>query len=355
MRRFHTQRTGPCAAVFVVGAIAAGCGAAGQGEREGDVKDLLSPRDGKEVVPLASRALAVEQVATALEPQVDEYRIGRNDVLNISVVGHDEVSSARDFNRGIVGTIVKKDGNIYVPVVGAVKAAGYTVEEFQKVFTAALSGYIKDPQLTVDVLKYESQKFFVLGQVDKPGAFPVNGSTTLLEGIGMAGGVLETGNLARAYVVRGKGVLPIDLEDLVVRGDTSRNVYMRGGDLVYVPPASDQTVYVLGEVPHPGAVPIKSQRLPLAEALAQAGGILPAEADDDSIKLIRGSWQEPTVYTLDYDTVLRDGDRIFLEPGDRLIVQPTNLTVMSRYMQQILPFLIGADTAGSIYQRVAAP
>jgi polysaccharide export outer membrane protein len=251
--------------------------------------------------------------------------------------------------------VVKKDGSIYLPVVGAVKAAGYTVEEFQKVFTAALSGYIKDPQLTVDVLKYESQKFFVLGQVAKPGAFAVDGDTTLLEGIGMAGGVLETGNLARAYVVRGKGVLPIDLEDLVQRGDTSRNVFMRGGDLVYVPSASDQTVYVLGEVLRPGAVPIKGSRLTLGEALAQAGGILPTEADEDSLKLIRGSWQEPTVYTLDYETVLRDGDRIFLEPGDRLIVQATNLTVMSRYMQQILPFLIGADTAGSIYQRAAAP
>jgi len=191
----------------------------------------------------------------------------------------------------------------------------------------------------------------VLGSVSKPGAFPVDGDTTLLEGIGLAGGVTEDGSLEQAYVIRERALLPINLADLLLRGDTSRNVYMRNGDLVFVPSSANLQVYVLGEVVRPGPVKIPQGSLTLGQALAEAGGLLPIEADEGSIKLIRGSWQEPTVYTLDYETVLANGDRIVLAPGDRVVVQPTGLTTASRYMEQILPFLIGADYGTRVYDR----
>ena len=317
------------------------------------MEDLLAKEGGQSETPLSTRALMVEKVAIELAPQKDEYKIGPNDILNILVLDHEEFSSVRDFNRGIVGTIVKKDGNIYLPIIGAIKASGYTVEEFHGVLYERLVEYIKEPKLTVDVLNYESQKFYVLGEVGKPGAYPVDGDTTLLEAIGMAQGVKTEGSLEQAYVVRGDTLLPINLADLLLRGDTSRNVYMRHGDLVYVPPSTDQAVYVLGEVRQPKAVRIPQGRLSLAQAISDSGGILPIEADESSIKLIRGSWQEPTVYTLSYETVLTHGDRILLKPGDRVVVQPTTLTTASRYMQQILPFLAGADHATSTYSRIA--
>ncbi len=315
--------------------------------------DLIGKQENSGAVPLASQAMNVETVATDLETQKDEYRIGPNDVLNISVLDHEEVSSTRDFNRGIVGTIVKKDGKIYLPIVGPVRADGYTVEEFHEVLREHLKTYIKEPHLSVDILKYEAKKFYVLGEVNSPGAYPVDGDTTLLEGIGMAHGVRPEGSLERAYVVRGNALLPINVADILLRGDTSRNIYMRHGDLVYVPSAADQRVYVFGEVREPQAVQIPHGRLNLAQALAEAGGLLPIEANEKSIKLVRGSWQEPTVYTLKYETVLAHGDRIFLEPGDRVVVQPTGLTTASRYMQQILPFLQAADSGTAIYDRLS--
>lgn len=339
------------AAVLCSGAAACG----GPQGREGTLEELLDAGDARPPVPLADRALQVETVATELPAQVDEYRIGPNDVLNIVVLDHEEFSSPRDFNRGVIGTVVKKDGNIYLPIVGPVPAAGYTVEELHGVLRDALAEYIVEPRLSVDMLRYESQKFYVLGEVQKPGAFPVDGDTTLLEGLGLAGGVTPDGNLEGAYVIRAGTLLPISLADVLLRGDTSRNVYMRHGDLVYVPSAADQTVYVLGEVLKPGAVQIPKGRLSLAQALAEAGGIRPTEADEDSIKLVRGSWQRPTVYTLEYDTVLEHGDRIILRPGDRVVVTPTTLTTLSRYMQQILPFLQGADHATRTYYQATQP
>jgi polysaccharide export outer membrane protein len=337
---------------MALAACAAACGGPTRDIKEGKVEDLLAGDSAAEDVPLASKAMKVERIALELEPQKDDYRIGANDVLNIIVLGHEEVSSARDFNRGIVGTVVKKDGKIYLPIVGPLEAAGYTVEEFHQVLVGHLKTYIVDPQVTVDVLEYESQKFYVLGEVHAPGAYPVDGDTKLLEALGMAKGVRPEGSLDRAYVVRDKALLPINLADLLLRGDTSRNIYMRNGDLVYVPSNDDQKVYVFGEVREPQAVRIPHGALSLAQALAEAGGLLPIEADEGSIKLVRGSWQEPTVYTLDYETVLALGDQIHLEPGDRVVVQPTGLTTASRYMQQILPFLQAADHGTAVYDRL---
>jgi polysaccharide biosynthesis/export protein len=332
--------------------VATGCGGSTREIKEGRLEDLLSSEPGEDV-PLESRSMMVEKIVTNLDPQVDEYRIGANDVLNIFVLEHEEVSSVRDFNKGIVGTIVKKDGKIYLPIVGPLQAAGYTIEEFHKVLADHLKNYIQAPELSVDIMKYESQKFFILGEVASPGAFPVDGDTTLLEAIGLAGGVKGTGNLESAYVIRKNTLLPINLSNLLLRGDTSRNVYMADRDLVYVPSAQDQLVYVLGEVRSPGTVKIPSGRLNLAQAIAEAGGLLPIEADRSSIKLIRGSWQEPLVYTLEFAVVLEHGDRIFLKPGDRIVVQPTSLTTASRYMQQILPFLQAADSGTAIYDRLS--
>jgi polysaccharide export outer membrane protein len=349
---FEARRSASAVALAVAALLLA-CGANPHG-KEGKLEDLYAAPDDAEAIPLSSRALTVETIATELPPQMDEYKIGPNDVLNIVVLQHEELSSIRDFNKGIVGTVVKKDGFIYVPIIGKVQAAGLTVQEFQERLQEHLKQFVVDPQLSVDILKYESQKFYVLGFVTAPGAFPVNGNTRLLEAIGLAKGVLADGSLDRAYFVRGRTLLPINFAELLLRGDTSRNVYMQDGDLVYVPSGKDQKVYVLGEVREPGAVAIENGRLSLAQALAEVGGLMPIEARKGSIKLIRGSWQEPTVYTLKYDTILEEGDKILLRAGDRIVVAPTGLTTLSRYMQQILPLLTGADTSLNIAGKAKA-
>ncbi len=204
--------------------------------------------------------------------QVDEYRIGKNDILNIYVVDHPEMSSQRVNIGEISGTVVQKDGFVYLPVAGKVQAAGFTVVEFAEHLRTTAASYIVAPEVSVEVLRYASQKFYVLGRVAKPGAFPVDGDTTLLEGLGFAGGTLPDGDLEGAYVLRGGQLLPISLADILLRGDVERNVLMRDRDVVFVPDSADKKVYVLGEVAKPSVVPIQRERITLAEALAAAGG-----------------------------------------------------------------------------------
>lgn len=303
-----------------------------------DLDDLLA--DTK-----SNPGVAVEQVVYDFAAERDEYRLGRNDVLDVVVYDHPELSSARAEMGRSAGTTVRKDGAIHLPVVGAIPAAGLTLTEFEDKLREAVARYVVAPHVTVEILRHESQKFFVLGQVKQPGAFPVDGDTTLLEGLGLAGGLDPMANLEAATVIRAGELLPINLADIVRRGDTSRNVYMRGGDVVFVPDNADQKVFVLGEVTTPKVVAMAPGGMTLAEALASAGGPVPARARRE-LAVIRGGYAKPVVYRIDLERALLVDEQVRLRPGDRVVVAPTGLSTASRYMQQILPFLQGAQAIG---------
>lgn len=310
------------------------------------LEDLIA--DGRDRTGMApGEALGIDRdvVDYDFANDKDEYTLGPNDVLNIFVMDHPEMSSQRVNIGEISGTTIAKDGHIYMPVIGKVNASGMSLVEFRDQLIGEASKYIVDPQVSVEILTYESKKFFVLGEVTRPGAFPVDGSTTLLEGLGLAGGVKPTGNLEAAYVARDGQLMPINLADVLLRGDVSRNVFMHHGDVVYVPDTSDQKVFVLGEVETPTAVPIARNRITLAEALAMAGGPTRAESRKE-IAVLRGGFAKPVVYTMDMEEALLYDEQILLQPGDRVVVAPTGLATSSRYMRQILPFLQGAQAVG---------
>lgn len=304
--------------------------------------------------------VGVEQVVYDFSAEKDEYRIGKNDVLDIFVMSHPELSSKRAELGQPTGITVRKDGKVHLPVVGAVPAEGFTLTEFETNLRIAVARFIVEPQVSVEIMRYESQKFFVLGQVSKPGTFAVDGDTTLLEAVTLAGGITPIADLESATVVRRGELLPINLGDLIRRGDTTRNVFMRAGDVVFVPDNTDRKVYVLGEVLEPKVVPMAPRGMTLAEALASAGGPAPARARRE-IAVIRGGFAKPVVYTIDLQEALLVDERIRLRPGDRVVIAPTGLSSASRYMQQVLPFLQGAQAIGlaaqggaTVSQRAAA-
>jgi polysaccharide biosynthesis/export protein len=289
--------------------------------------------------------LEVEQVSYPFAAERDEYRLGRNDVVDINLLGHPEIGSRASVQGQPLGVTVRKDGKVWLPMIGGVQAEGRTVTEFEVGLREAAARFFVDPQVNVEILRHESQKFFVVGEVRTPGAFPVDGDTTLLEALSLAGGVPETGNLIGATVVRGGKPLPIDLARLARSGDLSRNVFMRAGDVVFVPDRADQKVFVLGEVKNPGIVQVMRSRLTLAEAIASTGGPTPARSKRE-IAIIRGGFATPIVYRIDLERALLVDEQILLRPGDRVMIAPTGLATASRYMEQFLPFLMGAQALG---------
>ena len=310
------------------------------------VRALVEEGQTREVPELD---LAVEVVATELPPQVKEYRLGAADVLDVQVEGHPQFSvRSRNLQHKLLGFRIQEDGRVYLPLLGGVPARGKTILELQADVAERMKRFLAEPNVAVDVLSYDSQKFYVLGAVEQPGVFAVDGRTTLLEGLGLAGGIREGGDVEGAFVVRGRTLLPVSLGDLLLRGDTSRNVPMMHGDLVYVPTSEKWQVYVLGEVTKPGIVPIPRGGLDLAAAIAAAGGLDLLYSDPNEIRVFRGSWQAPRSFTLSAEDIYRYGVHIRLKPGDRIHVAPRGLATWNRTLTLLLPFLDNAIAGATL-------
>ncbi len=306
-----------------------------------------------------------ELVRVVLPPPAP-YRLGVGDVVYVAVPGQEKFAGFGETATGeVVGTRVKEDGNLYLPLIRTVPAAGRTAIELQEDIRKRLSEFVQEPYVSVDVLEHHSQRFYVFGEVKDPGAFPVDGHTTLLDGLSAAGGPESgTADLDEAYVVRDGNVLPLSLADVLEHGDKSGNLVMRDRDLVFVPHVRDRSefVYVLGEVKRAGAVPMHVDparpgapaRMTLAEALAQAGGLDLDTAAQDQIRVFRGDWRCPRAYTLSAHEVYAYGEGMRLEPGDRVLVAPTGLATWGRALKQATPFLSGATTAVAASATVGA-
>lgn len=179
---------------------------------------LVRPR----IIPLSPAMLNCPEgqrlLAPALCPQ--PYRVGSYDNLNIIVWGHPEVSTVATAsflsqpNTSGFGTInqtvnpaivVQSDGTIYFPFVGQLCVEGLTVGEIQKRIAARLSRYIRNPQVTVQVVKFRNRNVYVLGEVKNPTMLPITDRPlSLMEAITAAGGIdPNVADPAHIYLIRG--------------------------------------------------------------------------------------------------------------------------------------------------------
>lgn len=159
-----------------------------------------------------------------------QYRLGPLDTVNILVFQVPDLSG--DFQVG-------SDGNLGLPLVGSIRAAGRTVQDVQKEVTAKLSAsYLQQPQVSVKVTGFNSQRVTVEGAVTKPGVFPVTqAGGTLLDYIALAGGLPRTADTANVVVFRqvdGKRMAArFNVADIRNGRSTDPTIY--GGDQIVVP------------------------------------------------------------------------------------------------------------------------
>ncbi|MES1258458.1 MAG: polysaccharide biosynthesis/export family protein, partial [Acidobacteriota bacterium] len=237
------------------------------------------------------------------------------DEITVDVWGHPELSAHH---------IVGPDGKITVPVAGVLAVAGMSREEAQKTIAAMLGKYYSDLAVTVRVDRYTSFRIYILGRVGSPGALQFESQPTLLDVITRAaalpiGGVgADKAGLGRCAVIRRDQMIWIDLKTLVSQGNLSLNIRLSRNDLVYMPDAGDQLVYVLGEVQKPGAFRLTPD-MSFLDAFSQAGG-LNEDGVGDRIELVRsssGAHQEISLKALlasppARNTALEEGDIIYV-------------------------------------------
>ena len=245
--------------------------------------------------------------------QLNDYVLGPQDIVTVTVFDHPNLSGK---------FTVEADGGFTFPLIGRMEVVGLTTRGVEEEIAKRLrAGYIKEPQLSVTVDQYRSQRIFVIGAVAQPGTYVLSGRTTLVEALARAGSTTAE-SVGEAIVVRlrpGKEVagpvLPenaadsdlfrIDLKQLE-NGSLSHNIAMADGDTIVVP--RGEQVFLLGEVRTPGSYSV-GKGTTVLQLLAIGGGVTERGATG-RIKIVRTVSGKKTETRAKVDDVVQPGDTI---------------------------------------------
>jgi len=176
----------------------------------------------------APGAVAPPSPVGSVDP--NEYKIGPEDVLQISVWKNDALSRT---------VPVRPDGKVTLPLLNDVDAAGYTPMQFRDLLIQKLTEFLPSPEVAVIVLEPRSFKVSVMGEVQKPGRYELRNRTSVLDMIALAGGLNNFASRTKIFVLRPDGGtqkrVPFNYNKAVVAGGEKENFYLQAGDIVVVP------------------------------------------------------------------------------------------------------------------------
>jgi polysaccharide export outer membrane protein len=290
------------------------------------------------VSPLANteqfdfRANPTNQIAP--EAITNAYCLGVGDVLAISVYG--EEGSLRE-------TPVDPNGNITYVLTGAVPAAGRTIDDLRTDVQKRVSAKLSRAIVNMVPVRFGSQTYTILGELNYPGTYLIEGRTTIIDAVAKARGVrtgyfrnstAEMADYRHATLMRGGQVLPLDFEALLRQGDSTQNLTLRNGDIITIPSSLVKSIYVLGEVNFPRTVGFVSS-VSLIQALTEAQGI--KAASDGRIVIVRGSLSRPVVQVAHYDQMLAGKEpNLPLMPGDIIYVPPNRFAFLREVVEKAI-------------------
>lgn len=237
------------------------------------------------VVLVALSAVLTQGFVWAVPQTAANYIIGAQDVLAITVLEDDKLNGKYT---------VEADGTFSFPLIGRIQAGGLTIRDFEAALKAKLKeGLFVNPQVSVGVEQYRSQRVFVTGEVRLPGMIPLTGGMTLVEALTRAGGATGITSSGEVAIVRvkkegrpvnedGDEPIRVSLRELE-SGGREGNVELQDGDTIYVLRA--ESFYVFGEVKSPGAHSVR-ENMTVLQALALAGGAT-VDAALNRIRIIR--------------------------------------------------------------------
>jgi protein involved in polysaccharide export with SLBB domain len=253
-----------------------------------EVTRLPLKRSGPEALKPFGYDLFNERVSTfapgADVPVPADYVVGPGDLLNVQLYGSQ--------NRTLRLT-VGRDGRLSFPELGPIDVTGKTFESVASDIESRVARQIIGAQASVGLGNVRSIQVFVMGEARKPGAYTVSGLATVTSALYASGGIELTGSLRDVQLKRrGVTIRRLDLYDLLLRGDTSSDVPLLSGDVIFIPPAGP-TATVSGEVRRPAIYELKGNAT-LGGLIDLAGGLTP-EADGSRISVVRNSLERRRV------------------------------------------------------------
>lgn len=332
-------------------------------------KVAADPAPAGRIIPITTTLISQQRGAKPADVSTDviklfdlakPYTIGPNDVLNIVVWDHPELSVPAAGGLGTdAGSLsgigngfnVSPQGFIQFPYAGTVKLLGLSEYEARDLLTSRLSKYIKDPQVTVRIQAYRSGRIYIDGEVRTPGLQALNDvPMTLPEAIARSGGMTALADRSAIAVTREGTTAVVNLPQLLQRNINPNNIMLRNGDLVRVLGREEAKIFVMGEVLRPSTQNLRNGRLTLNEALGDAGGINQTSGDPRQIFVVRASNTElPEIYHLDAHSpaafALAEGFE--LKARDVVYVDPVPLVRWNRVISLILPSATAVNTVSS--------
>jgi polysaccharide export outer membrane protein len=152
--------------------------------------------------------------------------VGPTDILNVRVWHEPEFSGP---------VAVHSDGKITLPLVGDLEAGGKTPVEIESIVKQALAKYVVNPLVTVTVQEVLSKKYYLDGEINRPGEYSLSAPTTVLEAISKAGGLREFANAKKIYILRGDKRIPFNYKDVTHGKHMEQNILLEPGDHVFIP------------------------------------------------------------------------------------------------------------------------
>lgn len=294
---------------------------------------------------LKQRPITAADIVKQFEaPPLTSYVFGPGDEIAIEVWGHPELSGKH---------VVGPDGKITLPIAGVVTLAELDREAAHKAIAAALAAYYSDLAVTLRVDRYTSYRILVLGRVGNPGALQFESQPTLLDVLTKAASLPITGGEkaepGRCAIIRGRDQMVwLDLKNLLNDGNLALNIRLARNDIIYIPDATDRTVYVLGEVKRPGPFRLTPD-MTFVDAYTLAGGAT-EDASDSQIEVVRsttGAHRE-----LRLKDVLAGPQKLnyTLEDGD-IIYVPRRAMAKFGYVLQKIGSLAGFAVVGAAVNR----
>jgi len=308
-----------------------------------DVEALLAAEDQDGLTEEEIEAIFEEEFGTGKEAGYYRLRIG--DRIAISIYGEDQTGRV---------VLVDQTGSIDYLIVGNIYVLGMTIPELREVLNEKIGLYFKHAYVNITPVQFGSEYYTVLGQVRGPGKKLIFGETRILDAIAASGGfstgafrtqTVELADLAHSFVARNGEYVPVDFEQLVMRGDMRENIELYSGDYIFIPNSLYKEIHVLGEVKSPTTFG-HINTVSLVEAILQARGI--TERASSRAVVIRGSLSNPKKFLIDINLIFRGIEPDFiLQPGDIVYVPPRQFTNLRDILRDAVRVFVNGLTIGT--------
>lgn len=241
-------------------------------------------------------------------PVPTDYIIGPGDTVMVQLYGKENAEHE---------LTVSREGLLQFPSIGPISVAGMKFEQLQKMITERIERQMIGVKVSISMGPLRSIRVFVLGDARRPGSYTVSALSTVTHALFVSGGITPMGSLRNIELKRsGNVVKRLDLYDLLLNGDTSSDVRLLPGDVIFVPPLG-RTVGLVGEIRRPAIYELRQEQT-IREALKLAGGMLPTAYPEASQMERINVHRERTL--MDLDLSKDAGNSVRLKDGDTLRV-----------------------------------